>query len=140
MDRPAYDRYLARFNRCDPTAFDDYMTPDARMINGGLEMRGIAAIQDHYQNKIWPFFEETVTVERFVLDGSTLAARLWTHFVARNDADTVFGAVKKGEMFDYRGLVMYEIVGGRFARIDVSYLTFSRTTVDGKTTLLGLPH
>ncbi|MCC7412625.1 MAG: nuclear transport factor 2 family protein [Gammaproteobacteria bacterium] len=140
MDRASYDRYLSRFNHCDATAFDDYMTPDARMINGALEMRGIAAIQDHYANRIWPFFEETVHVERFVLDGSTLAARLWTHFAARRDADTIFGAVKRGEMFDYRGLVMYEIAGGRFARIDVSYLTFSRTNLDGRTTLLGLPH
>ena len=140
MDRASYDRYLARFNRCDATAFADYMTPDARMINGALEMRGIAAIQDHYVARIWPYFEETVNVERFVLDGSTLAARLWTHFVARNDAETVFGSVQRGEMFDYRGLVMYEIVGGRFARIDVSYLSFSRTGIDSRTTFLGLPH
>jgi hypothetical protein len=140
MDRASYDRYLARFNHGDATAFNDYMTPEALMVNGTLEMRGIGAIQDHYINKIWPFFEETVHVERFVLDANTLAARLWTHFVARHDAATVFGAVQRGEVFDYRGLVMYEIAGGRFARIDVSYLSFSRTTVEGKTAFLGLPH
>jgi len=140
MKRPNYDRYLQRFNAGDPAAFDDYLAPAALMLNGSYEMRGVAAIREHYTRQIWPYFAETVAVERFVSDERTLAARLWTHFVALRDADTVFGRVSKGEAFDYRGIVLYEIAGGRFTRIDVSYNSFSRTTLRGETLRLGLPH
>lgn len=140
MKRETYDRYLARFNAADASAFTDYLTPAAVMINGAYEMQGIEAIRRHYMEAIWPYFEETVTVERFVTDGETLAARLWTHFVARRDAQTVFGDVRRGEAFDFRGIVMYEIEQGRFARIHVAYNTFARTSLAGDTILLGLPH
>lgn len=48
--------------------------------------------------------------------------------------------VLKGESFDYRGVVFYEIEGGAFRRIDVSYLSFSRTDADGVSHSLGIPH
>lgn len=140
MDIASYEQYISRFNEGDASVFDDFMAPGARMINGTMELAGVPAIQSHYQENIWPFFEEQLHVERFVADEQSVAVRLWTHFTAQSNAETIFGAVQIGETFDYRGIVMYEIVEGRFARIDVSYLSFTRTDTEQKTTDLGLPH
>jgi len=35
---------------------------------------------------------------------------------------------------------MYQMVNNKFTDIKVSYLSFSRTDLDGKTTQLGIPH
>ena len=140
MQRSTYDDYLRRFNAADPDAFHAYMDESILMTNGAMHLKGIGAVREHYTRHIWPFFEETVHVERFVTDESTLAVRLRTRFVARADADTVFGRVARGDGFQYRGVVLYEIVGGRFTRIDVAYSEFVRIDADGARTMLGMPH
>lgn len=141
MRRERFDDYIRRFNAQDPTAFDDYIDPDMRMQNGALEFRGAQGMREHYCNRIWPHFQEQLRVERFVSDDTTLAVQMWTRFVARADAsDTLFGPVKAGESFDYRGVIMYEIGGGRFTRITVAYNSFTLTNLAGQTTELGMPH
>lgn len=140
MKRSAYDEYIRRFNAEDATAFDDYLSPDMRMLNGALEFHGVEGMRDHYENKIWPFFVERLNVHRFVSDENTLAVQLVTQFTAKADADTIFGSVVAGEQFEFRGIVMYEIVDGRFGRITVSYNRFTNTKRDGTTTHMGIPH
>ncbi|MFC8436485.1 nuclear transport factor 2 family protein [Streptomyces sp. NPDC057253] len=140
MDSSTYDAYIRRFNAEDDTAFDDYLDPDMRMLNGTLEFRGVQGMKDHYA-KIWGRFRETLHVERFVSDGETVAVRMHTHFEALGDhADSLFGPVRKGESFDYRGIIMYEIKDGRFATIQVSYNSFTATDLEGRTTQMGIPH
>ncbi|WP_416978963.1 nuclear transport factor 2 family protein [Streptomyces sp. T028] len=140
MDRPTYEEYVRRFNAEDDTAFDDYLDPDMRMVNGTLEFQGVQGMKDHYA-KIWGKFRETLNVERFVSDGETVAVRMHTHFEALADhPDSLFGPVRKGESLDYRGIIMYELRDGRFATIQVSYNSFSATDLDGRTTELGVPH
>lgn len=39
-----------------------------------------------------------------------------------------------------RGMVLYEIAGGKFTRIDVAYTEFLRIDVNGTRTMLGMPH
>ena len=140
MLRSAYDDYIRRFNEEDPTAFDEYIHPDMRMLNGALEFRGVDGMRDHYENKIWPHFVETLNILRYVSDESTLAVRMWTTFTAKHDGETLFGRVVEGERFDFRGVIMYEIEDGRFSSITVAYNSFSRTTLDGTVSELGLPH
>ena len=140
MKRESFDDYIRRFNAEDPTAFDDYLSPDMVMVNGALEFRGIAGMRDHYQNRIWPFFRERLNVLRFVSDDTTLAVQMWTNFRARVAADTIFGPVEPGEMFDYRGLIMYRIRDGKFASITVAYNSFIKTRTNGETVSLGMPH
>jgi hypothetical protein len=141
MRKERFDDYIRRFNAQDPTAFDDYIDPDMRMLNGALEFRGAQGMREHYCQRIWPHFQEQLRVERCVSDDTTLAVQMWTHFVARADAaDTLFGPVKAGESFDYRGVIMYEIAGGKFTRITVAYNSFTHTNLAGQTTELGMPH
>ncbi len=74
-------------------------------------------------------------------DEDTLAIQMWTHFtVNKDDDDSPFGEVKAGECFDYHGIIMYQMVNNKFTDIKVSYLSFSRTDLEGKTTQLGIPH
>lgn len=141
MLRARFDEYIGRFNAEDPTAFDEFLKPDVRVLNGALEFNGIAAMRDHYENRIWPHFEERLTILRYVSDSATLAVRMWTRFTARHGASTLFGTVETGELFDYRGIVLYELAGDeRFASIVVAYNSFINTKVGGETVNMGMPH
>jgi len=141
MIRQVFNDYIRRFNNEDATTFDDYLAPDMTITNGALVMHGIQGMKDHYQLRIWPHFKETIHIEQFVSDEENLAVRMWTHFEARDDlAETLFGPVKKGETFDFRGAVMYRIKNGRFTHIWVSYNSFVNTRIDGTTIDMGMPH
>jgi hypothetical protein len=140
VEKRLFDDYIRRFNAEDATTFDDYIAPDMLMLNGALEFRGVAGMRDHYENKMWPFFHERLTVLGFVSSDSILAVRMWTNFTAKIDAATIFGPVVKGEMFDYRGLIMYDIEGGRFSTITVAYNSFVNTKVSGQVIDMGMPH
>ena len=141
MEREAFDEYIRRFNSEDATAFDDYIAPNMKMLNGSLEFRGVDGMRGHYENKIWPFFIEKLNVLRFVSNDNTAAVQLWTQFTARRDADeTLFGPVKKGDRFDYRGVIMYEIEDGKFTCITVAYNSFVNTKATGETIDMGMPH
>src|SRR5262249_17877709 len=119
----------------------DFIAPGMRMLNGGLEFSGVAGMREHYERRIWPFFDETVHVLNFISDEALLAVQMWTHFDAKHDApETLFGPVVTGDAFDFRGLVLYELEDGKFSRITVAYNSFVRTGVDGSVRDLGMPH
>jgi SnoaL-like protein len=140
MKRETYDDYIRRFNARDVTAFDDYIAPDLHMQNGLLEFEGRQGMKDHYA-KIWASFTEELTVERFVSDEDTVAIQMWAHFTAlHDDPESLFGPVRAGETFDFRGLIMYHVADGKFADITVAYNSFTFTDSNGAITELGIPH
>lgn len=140
MDRNRFDDYIRHFNARDASAFDDWLAPDVRVFNGALVLDGVDAMKAHYA-KIWSTFFEVIHVERYVADADGAAAQMWTHFSAqRDDAASTFGAVQRGDRFDFRGIVMYRIEGGRFAEIRVAYNSFTRSDADGRVLQLGIPH
>lgn len=140
MRRERFDEYIRRFNEEDPTAFDEFIAPDMKMLNGALEFIGSEGMRHHYEKLIWPYFVEQLNVLNFVSSDDALSVKLWTRFIARDDADTLFGPVKKGELFDYRGVIFYEIRANRFASITVAYNSFINTKVTGETIDMGMPH
>lgn len=142
MDEPRFRDYIRRFNEEDDTAFDDYLAPDMHMKNGTLEYTGVQGMKDHYNLRIWGKFAEVLTVTRFVTDGPTIAIRMNTLFTALDDhPDSLFGAVKAGETFEYNGLIMYELdETDRFKDIQVAYNSFVYTDVNGVEKDLGIPH
>lgn len=141
MNRDTFEDYIARFNARDVTAFEDYLCEDMQMLNGALRFEGIDGMKDHYVNKIWPDFAEKLNLIRFIGNDQHVAVELRTEFTALHDADdTLFGPVVKGEMFVYRGLIMYDLRDGRFSTITVSYNSFSNVKSDGQTVEMGLPH
>jgi len=135
-----FEQYILRFNAKDATAFDYYLAQDVCILNGTLELRGIQGMKDHYEGAIWPFFDETIRINRFVSDGQTLAVSMWTHFVATRRGESLFGPLSEGDAFDFRGLVMYEIEATKFSKITVAYNSFIRTSANGAAIDLGLPH
>jgi hypothetical protein len=141
VERADFDTYIRRFNAEEPGAFEDYMAPDVRMLNGTLLLRGVAEVKAHY-GKIWAAMRESLNVERFVSDADTVAIQMHTHFeVRQDDPASPFGAIRVGETFDYHGLIMYRLAtDGRFADVKVAYLSFIYTDLDGKATDLGIPH
>jgi hypothetical protein len=141
VDRADFDTYIARFNKEDPGAFETYMAPDVRMLNGTLELNGVGEVQAHY-GRIWSAMRESLNVERFVSDADTVAIQMHTHFEVRaDDSASPFGEIREGETFDYHGLIMYRLRSdGKFADIKVAYLSFIYTDRDGTATDLGIPH
>ena len=141
MERADFDIYIARFNKEDPGAFETYMAPDVRMLNGTLELNGVAEVKAHYA-RIWGAMRESLNVERFVSDVDTVAIQMHTRFEVRaDDPDWPFGLIREGETFDYHGLIMYRLgADGKFADIKVAYLSFIYTDLDGTATDLGIPH
>jgi len=140
MKKEVFDNYINRFNRRDATTFEDYVHPNATIINGRLEIRGMQGMKDHYA-KIWKGFSEELHVERFVSDEHTLAIQMWTHFTAqKDDKESLFGPVKAGETFDFHGVIMYELENDKFTSIRVAYNSFTYTNFKGETVELGIPH
>jgi hypothetical protein len=89
--------------------------------------------EDHYA-KIWDTLKETLHVERFVSDETTLAVQMWTPLEALVDApDTIFGRLREGECLDDRGVIMYRIDDyGRFDDICVASNSLTFTNLDGR--------
>jgi len=140
MKKEMFDDYIRRFNEKDLTTFEDYIDPDAIIINGTLEIKGMQGMKDHY-NWIWRSMKEELDVTRFVSDDDTLAIEMLTHFVVqKDDDDSPFGRIKAGEQFDFHGIIMYEIVNNKFTKIKVAYLTFIYTDLEGNKKELGIPH
>jgi len=141
MERESFDTYIRRFNQEDPGAFEDYMAPDVRMLNGTLELSGVGQVKEHYA-RIWRAMREALDVQRFVSDSATVAIQMHTHFEVRaDDPASPFGQIRAGETFDFHGLIMYRLGGdGRFADITVAYNRFISTSLDGTATDLGIPH
>lgn len=141
MDRATYDKYVERFNKKDETAFEDYLCDDMHMLNGALEFTGIDGMKEHYMEKIWPHFVEDLTVLRFVGDEERIAIEMRAEFTAMDAFDeTLFGPVVKDERFTFHGILMYELEGGRFKKIQVAYNSFKNTKVDGTVIDMGMPH
>jgi hypothetical protein len=141
VKREIFDTYIRRFNQEDPGAFDEYMSPEVRMLNGTLELNGVAAVKEHYA-RIWGAMRESLDVERFVSDAATVAIQMHTHFdVLTDDPASPFGQIRAGETFDFHGLIMYRLGhDGKFADIKVAYNSFIYTGLDGARTDLGIPH
>jgi SnoaL-like domain len=141
VEKQDFDSYIRRFNDEDPGAFEDYMAPDVRMLNGTLVLNGVAAVKEHY-GRIWGAMRESLFVERFVSDAQTVAIQMHTHFdVLTDDPASPFGEIAAGETFDFHGLIMYRLrEDGKFADIKVAYNCFIYTSLDGAATDLGIPH
>jgi len=141
VKRADFDNYISRFNAEDPGTFEDYLAPDVRMLNGTLELSGVAEVKEHYA-RIWSAMRESLNVERFVSDEQTIAIQMHTHFeVLADDPASPFGQIRAGETFDFHGLIMYRLrADGKFADIKVAYNSFMYTSLDGTATDLGIPH
>jgi hypothetical protein len=142
VDEGRYREYIRRFNDEDDTAFDDYLAPEMHMKNGTLEYTGVEGMKHHYNDNIWPHFVEKLTVPRFVSGEGILAIQMNTLFTAKHDAEeTIFGAVRAGETFEFNGIIMYGVdESDRFNDILVAYNSFVYTDLEGNTRDLGIPH
>ncbi|MBL5972667.1 MAG: nuclear transport factor 2 family protein [Candidatus Leucobacter sulfamidivorax] len=141
MQKQQFDDYIARFNRRDETAFEDYLAENMHMKNGTLEFDGVQGMKDHYA-KIWSTFEERLEPTDFVGSDTNVAIRMDTYFTAeRDDPESLFGPVVQGDRFEFHGVISYRLdADGRFSDILVAYNSFTSIRRDGTVTELGIPH
>jgi hypothetical protein len=55
MKREVFDDYIKNFNARDASAFEDYIDPNAKVLNGTLEIQGMQGMKNHYA-RIWRSF------------------------------------------------------------------------------------
>lgn len=143
MDKQYFlNNYIAKFNRQDPTGFDEFFAPNIKMYNGSLLFDGVEAVKEHYHH-IWGAMQETLHVkEYYPVSDSRLIIELHTHFyVPETKTDTPFGEIHKGEQFDFHGLIRYKIdENNKFYEVHVAYFDFIKTNVDGSQVNIGMPH
>lgn len=136
-----FDDYIRRFNERDLTAFEDYLHPQMHMQNGTHVFDGVEGMKHHYRDLIWPDFSEFLAPTHYMADGNQIAIKMYTLFTAFADKkDSLFGSVKKGETFEFNGLIMYQVEDGLFKDILVAYNSFVYTDLNGKKKDLGVPH
>jgi len=140
LNRAEFDDYVRYFNAEDPRGFEKYLSEDVHVQNGRMRFQGLANMKAHYA-KIWGKMKETLNVRKFISSSDHIAVDLWTHFdVLIDDEHSIFGPVRKGEAFDYTGIVFYTLSAGKIIDIKVSYLDFEHTALDGTKTSLGIVH
>jgi hypothetical protein len=142
MRQSRYAEYIERFNARDATAFEEFVDPEARVLNGTLTIRGLEAMKHHYQALIWPDFDEKLYISRFVSNDRHLAIQMRTEFRALHDKkDTLFGPTVAGDAFEFNGLILYDLTPEeRFSQITVAYNRFEKIGADGMRVDLGIPH
>lgn len=140
MPKTAFDAYIGRFNREDGAAFDDFLLPDVEIRNGALLVQGLDAMKAHYQDHIWPYFQETLHPIRYIGNDHNVVVEMWTNFRAKVMAETLFGPVVPGEQYDHRGLIMYDLRDGKLATITVACNSFSKTSLNGACVEFGTIH
>lgn len=140
MDRAQFDEYVRYFNAEDPRGFEKFLAEDVHVQNGRLKFQGVDKMKAHYA-KIWGKMKETLNVLSFISSDDHIAVNLWTHFdVLTDDKESIFGSVKKGEMFDFTGIVFYTVQCEKIVDIKVAYLDFEHTGLDGTRTSIGMAH
>lgn len=136
-----FDEYIRRFNARDLTAFEDFLHPQMHMQNGTHEFEGIEGMKHHYRDLIWPDFSEALTPTNYMSEGDQIAIHMNAVFTAFHDkADSLFGPVRKGETFEFKGLIMYKLEDELFKDILVAYNSFVYTDSEGNQKDLGIPH
>jgi len=118
MSRERFQAYIDAFNRSDYSNFGDYYAEDVVLVIAGKrELRGRQAIFDFYK-VVKAQTTRTIQVNRFIGTETRIAAELQSEFLALEDVpDFSAGPMKKGGRIFINTFVIYDLVGGRFARI-----------------------
>jgi len=118
MAAEQFASYIDAFNRDDYAAFGDcYLDDLVLVIAGKRELRGRQAIFDFYR-AVKAQTRRTIEINKVVTVGNQLAAELQSEFVALQDLpEFAAGPLKRGGRIFINTVVLYELRGGRFARI-----------------------
>jgi ketosteroid isomerase-like protein len=118
MTTEKFASYIDAFNRDDYAAFGDFYHDDVVLVIAGKrELRGRQAIFDFYRT-VKAQTHRTIEINKTISVGNQLAAELQSEFVARQDLpDFAAGPLKQGGRIFINTFVLYELRGGRFARI-----------------------
>ena len=140
MKKEVFDDYINRFNKRDATTFENYIHPNARILNGHLLIKGMQGMKDHYA-RVWSGYAEELHVERFVSDERTAAIELLTHFTAlKDDEESIFGPISAGETFDSHNVIIYRIENGLFTDIKIGNISRVKTNLKGEKIDVGQAH
>ena len=118
MTAERFRAYIDAFNRNDYAAFGDYYQDDVVLVIAGkTELRGRENIFAFYKT-VKSQTRRTIQVNRVVVTSDRIAAELQSEFLALEDVpDFSAGPMKKGGRIFINTFVIYDLVGGKFARI-----------------------
>jgi hypothetical protein len=118
MTEERFRAYIDAFNRDDYSSFGDYYDEDVVLVIAGkTELRGRQAIFDFYKT-VKSQTKRTIQVNKVITAPDRLAAELQSEFLALEDLpDFTAGPMKKGGRIFINTFVLYDLRGGKFARI-----------------------
>ncbi len=110
--------YIDAFNHDDYSSFGSYYDADVELVIAGKTLlRGRQAIFDYYKT-VKTQTRRTIEINKVVAAPQQLAAELQSEFVAFEDIPHFLtGPMKKGGRTFINTFVIYDLRGGRFARI-----------------------
>jgi hypothetical protein len=123
ITRAQYDQYIALYNAGDP-AFAQFYRDDA-VMETVPPLQGAAAIVQ-FTKELRTYLTEHITIEFFVSDEHGAASQMLGEFRCIRDMPlTAFGglfgkAVKAGQVFRQRGIILYGVKDGKFQFIRAS--------------------
>ena len=106
------------FNRDDYSGFGDYYAEDVILVLAGKrEIRGRQAIFDFYK-VVKAQTHRTIEINKYIGTENRIAVELQSEFLALEDLpDFSAGPMKKGGRIFINTFVIYDLSGGKFARI-----------------------
>lgn len=113
-----FRRYIAAFNAHDYASLVDHYDPNVLIVIGnGTELRGRQAVVDFYSKVNAQTTREIRILDAFS-DGAMVGAEIESEFLAIEDApDFSSGPMAKGDRLYINSFALYDIRGGRYARI-----------------------
>jgi hypothetical protein len=118
-----FHEYIEAFNAGDSTAYTRFYAPDAVLINGaGDKLCGPTAIAEFY-DELKQRAQRQIEVLGLVEGRNTLAAALRSTFLVISEGMPFAGHVLNvGDRAVMRSIVLYELDGGKFRRIQAQTL------------------
>jgi hypothetical protein len=124
MDRKTYDGYLAKFNARDYHGVLEYFAENFEVSFAGYSLRSRAAVLDFYRF-LHGYVEETIAIDRFLSDESTLVLEARVHLLgikdlspeaARKAGFERLAAPPAGKILVIPQFIHYHLEGGKFVK------------------------
>ena len=118
-----FEQYVAAFNSGDGAAYSRFYAPGIQFRNGaGASLVGPQAIVDFYAG-LKQSMTRTLEVRGLVAGERSLAAALASRFTILADGVAFAGeTLDAGDQVAIESLALYELAGGKFARIEATTL------------------
>lgn len=120
LDKAFMESYYATYNSEDPEALRAYYQPNVVLASAQGEQQGAESILETYRYLI-AHFSDQMTPENIEITDDMATVDILDRFVAKTVVPDFMGrSFNQGDEFELRLQGKYQLVDGKFQRIDIS--------------------